>query len=153
MAHRGLFSGAVVSKAPKKKPTKKPVSQSVEPPKPKDPPKPKWGTPEEKYRRLCMLCLLCRMTYYIHAKSIVSDQTYDELERTILQIEDKHRDLLHPRSPTNFPGSSRVEDYPRSAQDLWEMHKDDRDDVWKAIEQAVVSFTKEARQEFGLNES
>lgn len=160
MAHKGLFSRKVVSAPVKPKPAKPvapaggtptPRREQESPARAKKEKKPKWGTPEEKYRRLCMLCLLCRMTYYIHSKSLVSDQTYDQLELTIKEIEDRNRELIHPGSPSFHPGSEQERDYPRSAQMLWHLHKDDPP-TWAAIEKAVVAFTREAREEFKLGD-
>ncbi len=126
----GQESRAKKKAAPKKKATNKKTKPTG------------WGTPEEQYRRLCLLAQFCRYAYYVESKSIVDDQLYDRLERVILHIEDKHREIIDSRrSPTGKPGSSKREDYPRTVLDLWYCHGDDPrtfDSVAAVIEKAIV---------------
>ena len=82
--------------------------------------KPKWGTPEEKYRRLCLHAQLCRFAYYVKNISIVPDEAYDRLERVILAIENSNREVMsHRYSPTCRSGSDKVGDYPLSVRIMW----------------------------------
>lgn len=155
MAHRGLFSRKVVTDLVRKPRVAKSAVAELPVPRPSTGTKKKsqWGTPEEKYRRLCMQCLMCRMSYYVHSKSIVSDDVYDQLEKTILQIEDGNRELIDSKySPTGRPGSDNEKDYPRSVWFMWENYKDDPL-TWERVERAVESFIAEARQDFGLEDS
>jgi hypothetical protein len=123
--------------APAKKTAKKPSKKGAS----------KWGTDEEHYRRLCMLVLLCRHTYYYHATSIVEDHEYDLVEDTLFKVEDKRRDLIHSKSPTFNVGSDREEDYPLSVRRIWEMHKDDPK-LFVFIGKAVMSFRREIAKRF-----
>jgi hypothetical protein len=123
------------------------VEKVEEKPRSKKAPTPRWGTPEEKYRRLCMLALLCRYSYYHRATSLIDDYAYDRLEKLILRIEDKYRDLMHPRSPTFRVGSTRAEDYPRSVRDIWYIHEDDKK-LFEPIGKAIEWFTRDAELEF-----
>ncbi len=79
----------------------------------------RWGTEEERYRRLCMLILLCRYGYYCKKTSLISDEQYDRLEKLVARIEDENRTIIHRRTPTVTPGSDRAGDYPRSVQDIF----------------------------------
>ena len=103
----------------------------------------KWGTPEERYRRLCLLAQLYRYCYYVKSTSIVSDCIYDKLERVIFKIEDANRDIIyHEYSPTGRPGSTIEADYPRSVQHTWNFTLRDRDDydcVEAVLEEAMTS--------------
>jgi hypothetical protein len=151
MAHRGLFSGAVVSKpvAKKKAPKSKPKQKSEKIPQAK---KPKWGTPEEKYRRLCMLILFTRFTYYCKHTEVIDEHQYNRLERLTLEIENKHRELIHPNSPTGRPGSTVETEYPRSVQDLWYCHEDSPD-TFAPLRSAIDWFMDDAACTFGIDES
>lgn len=73
-----------------------------------------WGTLEEQYRRACMVVLAHRYLYYVISAPIISDAEYDRLERELRAFETRHPELLHPKSPTQCPGSERHDDYPRS---------------------------------------
>lgn len=148
MAHRSLLDATrVVSGAPEKGKSKKGEATST---KAVERARTQWGTPEEKYRRLCMLCMLCRYSYYCHSTSIVDDVTYDRLERVILFIEDKHRELMHPGSPTARPGSDRPESYPRSARDFYDRHVGDPR-AFEPIGKAVEWFLVDAAKTFGID--
>ena len=79
-----------------------------------------WGTPEEKYRRLCLHAQLCRFAYYVKNISIVPDEAYDRLERVILAIENDNREVMsHRYSPACRSGSDKVGDYPLSVRIIW----------------------------------
>lgn len=105
-----------------------------------------WGTPEERYRRLCMLAQLCRYAYYVKHVSIVPDGVYDHLERSILAIEKDHRELIDPRSPTGKPGSEKEGSYPRSVVDLWHFCGDDQRTFvhMQAVTEKAIAFALEA---------
>jgi len=121
-------------KAGKKKPTKKKESSG-------------WGTPEERYRRLCLLAQLCRYAYYVKSTSIIDDILYDKLERVILYIEDKNRAIIdNQRSPTGKPGSDKDVDYPRTVLNLWDFCGDDPRtfDPMKSVIEKAISFAAEA---------
>jgi hypothetical protein len=79
----------------------------------------RWGSPKERYRHLCMLCLLYRYAYYCHSVTLVSDEQYDRLERVIREIEENNRALIHRNSPTYRVGSTDERDYPNSVLMLW----------------------------------
>lgn len=106
-----------------------------------------WGTPEERYRRLCLLAQLCRYAYYVKHVSLIPDTSYDELERAILRIESANRDIMdHHHSPTARPGSDRAETYPRSVLSLWHFCGDDSR-TWQYMEAVVakaITFATEA---------
>ena len=156
MAHRGLFSNKIVAtsvKGPKCKVSKSTVAELPVPQPSTGTKKKRWGTPEEKYRRLCMMCLLCRMVYYVHSKSVVSDDVYDRLEKTVVEVEDLHRELIDPKySPTGRPGSDNEKDYPRSVRFMWDNYKDDPS-TWGKVAFAAESFISDARRDFGLEDS
>lgn len=150
MAHRGLFSGTVVSKpATKKKSPKAKAPKSEKAAKVK---KPKWGTPEEKYRRLCMLILFTRFTYYCKHTEVIDEHQYNRLERLTKLIEDANRELIHPNSPTFKPGSTVESEYPRSVQDLWYCHEGNPD-TFAPLRSAIDWFMADAARTFGIYES
>lgn len=103
----------------------------------------RWGTPEEKYRRLCLHAQLCRFSYYVKNISLVSDEAYDRLERVILAIENSNREVMaHRYSPTCRPGSDKEEDYSRSVRIMWISPEDGellRRHFGSVMEKAVAS--------------
>jgi hypothetical protein len=110
----------------------------------------KWGTPEERYRRLCLLAQLCRYAYYVKHTSIIPDAVYDKLERVILRIEDKNRDIIdHRRSPTGKPGSDKAEGYPRTVLNLWDFCGDDPR-TFAAMEAVIEGAIKHASEAFSV---
>ena len=128
MSFRDLIVRAVPKQEPAPKPARKPAGKTEDRPSPRAA-KPKssgWGTPEERYRRLCLLAQLCRYAYYVKHVSIIPDGVYDKLERVILCIEDQNREIIdNRRSPTGKPGSDRAESYPRTVLSLWDFCGDD----------------------------
>jgi len=152
MGHRGLFSGVVVEKPSTKKVAKPKEKKASEPKEPKPPKKPKWGTPEEKYRRLCMLILFTRYTYYCKHTEVVDEHQYNRLERLTKLIENANRELIHPNSPTFKPGSEVESDYPRSVQDLWYCHEN-APDTFAPLRSAIDWFMDDTARTFDIDES
>ena len=110
--------------------------------------KQRWGTPEEKYRRVCMMCLLFRYGYYVHSKQVISEHEYNALEKFILMIEDKNRELASPNSPTVTIGSENEADYPRSVAAIWNMHE--RDGDLHQFADVLPAIVGDAEKEFGI---
>ncbi len=75
-----------------------------------------WGTIEEKYRLLCMKLIVARYAYYVLAVEVMTDAEYDALEDGLRKFEAAMPALVHPKSPTQVPGSDRSEDYPQSVR-------------------------------------
>ena len=115
--------------------------------------KKRWGTPEEKYRRLCLHAQFCRYAYYVKSTSIIPDELYDRLERTILAIEDANREVMDQRySPTCRPGSDNEKDYPCSVVYMWNLSGVDRDepDFFAHFDKIVQGAMDAASKAFGV---
>ena len=115
----------------------------------------RWGTSEEKYRRLCLHAQFCRYAYYVKHVSIIPDELYDKLEHTILAIEDVNRTIIDQRySPTCRPGSDNEKDYPHSAVSMWSMSGVDRDepDFFANFGEIVEGAMDVALKAFGVKE-
>lgn len=110
--------------------------------------KKKWGTLEEWYRRLCMVCLILRFGYYCRSKSLFADEEYDALEKLILKIEDGNRALIHPNSPTSTAGSDVEESYPQSVRWCWETHEEDG--TFDTLVKAFKVIVEETQAKFGI---
>lgn len=81
-----------------------------------------WGTLEERYRMLCMRLILARYAYYVLAQPMMTDAEYDKLEDGLRTFEAKMPSLLHPKSPTQVPGSDLPSTYPQSVRWYAENH-------------------------------
>lgn len=106
-----------------------------------------WGTPVERYRRLCLLAQMCRFAYYVKATNIIPDELYDRVERVILRIEDKNRDIIdHRRSPTCNPGSDKADSYPLTVRSLWDFCGPDPRgyDSMQAVIEKSIAFAAES---------
>lgn len=123
-------------------------SKKTRGPKKKVEKKQRWGTPEEKYRRVCMMCLLFRYGYYVHSKQVISEHEYNALEKFIRAIEDQDRSLVNPNSPTLTVGSENKADYPRSVAAIWNMHE--RDDALHQFADILPVIVGDAEKEFGI---
>ena len=110
--------------------------------------KKKWGTLEEWYRRLCMICLILRYGYYCKSRSLFTDEEYDVLDKLILKIEDKNRALIHPNSPTSTIGSGVEESYPQSVRWCWSTHEED--DTFDLLVGAFKTIAGETQEKFGI---
>jgi len=109
-----------------------------------------WGTPEEKYRRLCLLAQLCRYSYYVHATNIIPDTAYDRVERLILKVEDRNRAIIDRWSPTNKPGSDKEADYPRSVQVTWQCSIKPRNE-FDCVASVIDTAIKDVVEAFGVS--
>jgi len=112
----------------------------------------RWGTPEERYRHLCMLCLLYRYAYYCHSVTLVSDEQYDRLERVIREVEENNRALIHRNSPTYRVGSTDEKDYPCSVLMLWGSYGGDREAL-SFVGRLIDHTLDQAVLDWGLEEN
>lgn len=112
--------------------------------------KKKWGTLEEWYRRLCMICLILRYGYYCKSRSLFTEEEYNALEKLILKIEDKNRAMIHPNSPTSTVGSEVEKSYPQSVRWCWNTHEEDG--TFDLLVPALKTIVRETQQKFGIEE-
>jgi len=75
-----------------------------------------------KYRAIC---LIHRYLYYVKAATLVTDYQYDMMERKLKGLIESHPILAlkadySAHCPTQCPGSSNLEDYPRRLEQLAE---------------------------------
>lgn len=81
-----------------------------------------WGSVEERYRKLCMECLVHRYLYYVIGKPTATDEQYDRLEQLVAKYEGMFLESgPHPNSPTQVPGSDNPADYPAGIR--WYVHQ------------------------------
>lgn len=110
--------------------------------------KAKWGTFEEWYRRLCLVCLVLRFAYYCKSRSLFTEDEYNALEKLILKIEDKNRALIHSNSPTSTVGSDVEMSYPWSVRWCWKTNE--KDDTFDILVRAFKTIVKETQEKFGI---
>lgn len=69
-----------------------------------------------EHKKLCLEVLYHRCLYYVYSAPVITDYTYDILEKRLKDFEKQHG-IDDPTSPTQTVGSDLLDSYPAEVQE------------------------------------